>query len=142
MKKFTGYVQTKYQDLKMATKPEGASPPDDAEPSLPRPLDIDLEAKGRELGIRYFLISYTPLNTDTRVSVVPLKSIREVQQNGCGTPAAMFFKADAADPEMYLLPDPKTLIQLPWKPEYGWLSRQVVLLSMLSVVHSLILPHI
>lgn len=91
---------------------------------LPLPLgDIDLQEKAEELGIRYFLVSYSTLNSDSRVSVVPKRAIRDVQRHGCGVPAAMFFKADGADPEMNIVPDPKTLIQLPWKPEYGWLSR-------------------
>ena len=94
------------------------------EPSLPLPIgDIDLEKKAEELGIKYFLVSYTPLNSDSRVSVIPKRAIRQVQQSGCGIPAAMFFNADGADPEMYLLPDPATLIQLPWRPEYGWVNR-------------------
>ena len=91
---------------------------------LPLPLgDIDLEEKAEELGIHYFLVSYTTLNSDSRTSVIPKRSIRSVQQRGCGVPAAMYFKADGADPEMNILPDARTLVQLPWKPEYGWLSR-------------------
>lgn len=95
---------------------------------LPLPLgDIDLQEKAEELGIRYFLVSYSTLNSDSRVSVVPKRAIRDVQRRGCGVPAAMFFKADGADPEMNIVPDPKTLIQLPWKPEYGWLSSNLYL---------------
>jgi len=92
--------------------------------SLPLPLgDIDLEKRAEKLGIRYFLVSYSTLNTDSRASVIPKRSIRDVQRNGCGVPAAMFFKADGADPEMKIVPDARTLIQLPWKREFGWLSR-------------------
>ena len=102
----------------------------EAEPELPLPLgDIDLEEKALELGIKYFLVSYVPLNADTRISIIPRRVIKEVQQHGCGIPAAMFFSATGADPEMYLVPDPSTLIQLPWKPEYGWLSRSVYIPS-------------
>ncbi|ELU12669.1 hypothetical protein CAPTEDRAFT_195430 [Capitella teleta] len=83
----------------MAARPE-VTPPEE-ETSLPLPIgSIDLELKGKELGIKYFLVSYSPLNADTRVSLIPRRAIRNVQQNGCGIPAAMFFKADGADPEM------------------------------------------
>ena len=27
-----------------------------------------------------------------------------------------------ADPDMFAMPDPDSLIQLPWKPEVGWLA--------------------
>ena len=27
-----------------------------------------------------------------------------------------------ADPDMFAIPDPASLIQLPWKPEIGWLA--------------------
>ncbi len=84
---------------------------------------VDLAEKADELGIKYFLVSYSPLNADTRVSMIPRRAIADVQRSGCGMPAAMYFKADGADPEMYIRPDTRTLIQLPWKPEYAWLSR-------------------
>lgn len=52
---------------------------DDAE--LPLPIgDIDLEERAKTLGIKYFLVSYAPLNTDTRVSVIPTRAIRQMQQ--------------------------------------------------------------
>lgn len=97
---------------------------DESSDRIPKPLgDIDLQKKAEQLGIRYFLVSYAPLNTDSRVSTIPRRAIRDVQQAGCGVPAAMFYHADGADPEMYVLPDPQSLIQLPWRPEYGWLAR-------------------
>ena len=27
-----------------------------------------------------------------------------------------------ADPDMFAIPDPSSLIRLPWKPEVGWLA--------------------
>ena len=108
---------------------------------LPKAADsggavVDLEERAEELGIRYFLVSYTTLNSDSRVSVVPKRAIAGVQRRGCGVPAAMYFKADGADPEMNVVPDPTTLIQLPWKPEYAWLARSVLYISFVSVVFS------
>lgn len=84
---------------------------------------IDLEETARKLGIEYFLVSYSPLNTDSRCSLIPKRAIKQVQDKGCGMPAAMFFKSTPAEPEMIIKPDPTTLIQLPWKPKFGWLSR-------------------
>lgn len=84
--------------------------------------DVDLQVKAEELGIKYFLVSYAPLNTADRISVIPRRAIRDVQRHGCGVASAMFFNTDGADPEMYVVPDAGTLIQLPWRPEYAWLS--------------------
>ena len=84
---------------------------------------VSLDEIAEERGIRHFLVSYSTLNSDSRVAVIPRRAIGDVQRRGCGVPAAMFFKADGSDPEMSIVPDPRTLIQLPWKTEYGWLSR-------------------
>ena len=85
--------------------------------------DVDLQQRADELGIKYFLVSYAPLNTSDRISVIPRRAIRDVQCHGCGMAPAPFFDIDISDPEMYILPDARTLIQLPWRPEYAWLSR-------------------
>ena len=31
-----------------------------------------------------------------------------------------------ADPDVFAMPDPDSLIQLPWKPEVGWLAADLV----------------
>ena len=94
---------------------------------MPLPLEdpggVDLEEAAGELGIDYFLVSYAPLNTDARTALVPRSAIGGVQRRGCGVPGAMFFDCSGADPEMQVVPDPSSLVQLPWKPEIGWLSR-------------------
>lgn len=93
-------------------------------PSLPiTEHDVDLQETATELGIEYFLVSYSTLNTDSRTTLVPRSAIGDVQRRGCGVPGAMFFECTGADPEMQIVPDPSTLVQLPWKPEIGWLSR-------------------
>lgn len=84
---------------------------------------LDLEETANRLGIEYFLVAYAPLNTDARCSLIPKRAIRDVQKNGCGMPPAMFFKSSPVEPEMIIKPDPRSLIQLPWKPKFAWLSR-------------------
>ena len=32
-----------------------------------------------------------------------------------------------ADPDMFAMPDPASLIQLPWKPEVGWVAADLVM---------------
>ena len=40
---------------------------------------------------------------------------------------ATWLDLSPADPDMFALPDPASLIQLPWKPEVGWLAADLVM---------------
>jgi glutamine synthetase len=87
---------------------------------------IDLAAKAKELGIKYFLISYTDLFGSQRAKLVPASAIAGMQKNGAGFAGfATWLDLSPADPDMFAIPDPETLIQLPWKPEVGWLASDV-----------------
>jgi len=87
---------------------------------------IDLAAKAAELGLKYFLISYTDLFGSQRAKLVPASAISGMQKNGAGFAGfATWLDLSPADPDMFAIPDPETLIQLPWKPEVGWLASDV-----------------
>jgi glutamine synthetase len=86
----------------------------------------DLAEAAAELGIRYFLISYTDLFGSQRAKLVPAAAIAGMQKNGAGFAGfATWLDMSPADPDMFALPDPETLTQLPWKPEVGWLASDV-----------------
>jgi glutamine synthetase len=86
----------------------------------------DLAAAAAELGIKYFMISYTDLFGSQRAKLVPAAAIAGMQKNGAGFAGfATWLDMSPADPDMFALPDPETLIQLPWKPEVGWLASDV-----------------
>jgi glutamine synthetase len=86
----------------------------------------DLAAKAAELGLKYFLISYTDLFGSQRAKLVPASAISGMQKNGAGFAGfATWLDLSPADPDMFAIPDPETLIQLPWKPEVGWLASDV-----------------
>jgi glutamate---methylamine ligase len=89
-------------------------------------MATDLAEIAKERGIKYFLISYTDLFGSQRAKLVPAAAIAGMQKNGAGFAGfATWLDLSPADPDMFALPDPESLIQLPWKPEVGWLASDI-----------------
>ena len=83
----------------------------------------DLGASAKERGIKYFLISYTDLFGVQRAKLVPASAINAMVEDGAGFAGfATWLDMTPADPDLFARPDPDSLIQLPWKPEVGWLA--------------------
>ena len=86
-------------------------------------MALDLVAAAKERSIKYFLISYTDLFGAQRAKLVPTAAIGPMARNGAGFAGfATWLDLSPADPDMFAVPDPDSLIQLPWKPEVGWLA--------------------
>jgi glutamine synthetase len=86
-------------------------------------MSIDLAAVAEAKGIRYFLISYTDLFGNQRAKLVPAAAIGDMQKNGAGFAGfATWLDMTPADPDLFAVPDPASLIQVPWKRELGWLA--------------------
>jgi glutamine synthetase len=84
---------------------------------------IDLDAIAAERGIKYFLISFTDLMGVQRAKLVPRTAIKDMARTGAAFAGfATWLDMTPADPDMFAIPDPQSLIQLPWKPEVGWLA--------------------
>jgi glutamine synthetase type III len=84
---------------------------------------MSLQRRAEELGIRYFLISYTDLFGVSRAKLVPASAIDEISKAGASFAGfATWLDLTPADPDVFAVPDPTSLIQLPWKPEVGWLA--------------------
>ncbi len=89
-------------------------------------MAADLAKIAEERGIKYFLISYTDLFGSQRAKLVPAAAIKGMQKNGAGFAGfATWLDMSPADSDMFALPDPDSLIQLPWKPEVGWLASDI-----------------
>ena len=74
-------------------------------------------------GIRYFLISFTDLLGYQRAKLVPASAIAGMQADGAGFAGfAACFDMSPADPDLVAMPDPASLVQLPWKKEVGWVA--------------------
>ena len=84
---------------------------------------MDLATAAREKGIRYFLIFFVDLFGAMRAKLVPAAAIGGMQRDGAGFAGfATWLDMTPADPDVMAMPDPASLIQLPWKPEVGWLA--------------------
>ncbi|HEY4311314.1 MAG TPA: type III glutamate--ammonia ligase [Pirellulales bacterium] len=82
-----------------------------------------LEQKAKELGIKYFLVSFSDLFGTQRAKLVPAVAIREVCENGAGFAGfATWLDMTPADPDIFAVPAVESLVQLPWKREIGWLA--------------------
>ena len=83
----------------------------------------NLGAAAKERGIKYFLVSYTDLFGTQRAKLVPAAAIGAMCEDGAGFAGfATWLDLTPADPDVFAKPDPASLIQLPWKPEVGWLA--------------------
>jgi len=73
--------------------------------------------------IKYFLISFVDFFGILRAKLVPAQAIKGMQKEGAGFAGfATYLDMPPSDPDLLAMPDPKSLIQLPWKPEVGWLA--------------------
>jgi glutamine synthetase len=86
-------------------------------------MTIDLAAFAKENGVKYFMISYTDLFGGQRAKLVPAQAIAEMQVEGAGFAGfATWLDLTPAHPDMLAVPDPASVIQLPWKPEVAWVA--------------------
>mgnify|MGYP006236739551 FL=1 len=85
------------------------------------PKNLSKIAKQKK--IKYFLISFVDLFGVLRSKLVPAQAISEMQKNGAGFAGfATWLDMTPADSDMFGVPDPDSLIQLPWNKEIGWLA--------------------
>ena len=83
----------------------------------------NLSQIARSKKIKYFLISFVDLFGVLRSKLVPAQAISEMQKNGAGFAGfATWLDMSPADSDMFAIPDPNSLIQLPWNKEIGWLA--------------------
>ena len=85
------------------------------------PKNLSKIAKQKK--IKYFLISFVDLFGVLRSKLVPAHAIKEMQNAGAGFAGfAAWLDMTPADSDMFGIPDPDSLIQLPWNKEVGWLA--------------------
>ncbi len=83
----------------------------------------DLSKAAKEKKIKYFLISFVDLFGVLRSKLVPTQAIKNMQKNGAGFAGfATWLDMTPADTDMFAIPDPDSLIQLPWNKEVALLA--------------------
>ncbi len=86
-------------------------------------MSKNLSRIAKQKKIKYFLISFVDLFGVLRSKLVPARAIGEMQKNGAGFAGfATWLDMTPADSDMFAIPDPDSLIILPWKREVGWLA--------------------
>lgn len=86
-------------------------------------MPTDLAKVAKSKGIEYFLISFVDLFGVLRAKLVPARAIKDMQVDGAGFAGfAAWLDMTPAHPDMFGVPDPDSLIQIPWQPEIGWLA--------------------
>lgn len=86
-------------------------------------MPINLEQAASEKGIKYFLISFVDLFGVMRAKLVPAAAIGAMSRDGAGFAGfAAWLDMTPANSDMFAIPDADSLIQLPWKPDVGWLA--------------------
>lgn len=89
---------------------------------------IDLEKWARDKGVKYFMISYTDLFGGQRAKLVPTQAVNDMAIAGAGFAGfATWLDLTPAHPDMMAVPDPTSVIQLPWKPEVAWVASNCVM---------------
>ena len=80
-----------------------------------------LEIFAKKNKIKYFLINFLDLNGVQRSKLVPTPAIAEMEKEGAGFAGfATYLDMTPSYPDMFCLPDPEAVIQLPWKSEVAW----------------------
>ena len=86
-------------------------------------MSKNLSRIAKQKKIKYFLISFVDLFGVLRSKLVPARAIGEMQKNGAGFAGfATWLDMTPADTDMFAIPDPDSLIILPWNREVGWLA--------------------
>jgi glutamine synthetase len=83
----------------------------------------DLAEFARARGVKYFMISYTDLFGGQRAKLVPAQAIADMAVEGAGFAGfATWLDLTPAHADLMAIPDPTSVIQLPWKPEVAWVA--------------------
>ena len=91
-------------------------------------LMASLGEYAKQKGIKYFLISFIDLFGTMRAKIVPATAIDAISKSGAGFAGfADWFDMTPAHPDILAMPDPDSVIQLPWKPEVAWVTGDLIM---------------
>jgi glutamine synthetase len=74
-------------------------------------------------GIRHFLFSFCDLFGVQRAKLVPAAAAADLAESGAGFAGfAAWLALTPADPDVLAIPDPASLMVLPWQPQVAWVA--------------------
>jgi len=86
-------------------------------------MTTDLRSYAERNGIRFFLFNFTDLFGVQRAKLVPASAVGAMQDSGAGFAGfAAWLDMTPAHPDMFVIPDPDSVIRLPWKPDVAWVA--------------------
>jgi glutamate---methylamine ligase len=97
-------------------------------PEALEPMAFSFADYAKDHGVRFFLVSFTDLAGVQRSKLVPAAAMQGMAITGAGFAGfATWLDMTPADPDMFAIPDPASLVQLPWKPEVAWVAADPVM---------------
>ena len=89
---------------------------------------LPLSAYAKERGIKYFLVSFVDLFGTMRAKIVPATAIDAIAKSGAGFAGfAVWFDMTPAHPDILVMAEPDSAVQLPWKPEVAWVTGDLIM---------------
>ena len=83
----------------------------------------DLEAYAKKNKIKFFLFNFTDLFGTQRAKLVPAETAGRMQKSGAGFAGfATWLDQTPAHPDVLVMPDPASIMPLPWKPGVAWVA--------------------
>eukprot|EP00931_Biecheleriopsis_adriatica_P069987 TRINITY_DN43794_c0_g1_i1.p1 TRINITY_DN43794_c0_g1~~TRINITY_DN43794_c0_g1_i1.p1 ORF type:complete len:471 (-),score=101.21 TRINITY_DN43794_c0_g1_i1:27-1418(-) len=78
----------------------------------------DLRQAAQQRGIEFFLVAFVDIKGQLRTKMVPAEAIGQIQKSGAGfAPAATWHDYGPQAADLVAIPDPTTLVQIPFQPE-------------------------
>lgn len=91
-------------------------------------MSSKLEDFAKINNIKYFMVSYTDLFGGQRAKLVPASAIAGMEEDGAGFAGfATYLDMTPAHPDMLAVPDPSSVVQLPWKKDVAWVAANCVM---------------
>jgi glutamine synthetase type III len=85
-------------------------------------------AYAKDKGVKYFLIAFVDMFGTMRAKIVPATAIDAIARSGAGFAGfSTWLDMTPAHPDMLLMPEADSLMQLPWKPEVAWVTGDLVM---------------
>lgn len=82
-----------------------------------------LKAFAKTEKVQFFLFNFTDLFGVQRAKLVPASAVDDMEESGAGFAGfAAWLDMTPAHPDMFVMPDAASVIQLPWKPEIAWVA--------------------
>mmetsp|Transcript_4528 Transcript_4528/g.11985 ORF Transcript_4528/g.11985 Transcript_4528/m.11985 type:complete len:468 (+) Transcript_4528:55-1458(+) len=87
----------------------------------------NIASKGEAQGMKFYQFSFVDVFGVQRSKLVPASRVAEIAEGGAGFAGfAAHLDMDPTMGDLLAVPDPETLTALPWNPEVGWLSCNLV----------------